>query len=160
MTGQKVAANTLTGANVDASTLGIVPNAKHAETASSSDSSSYATNASELGGSGPSAFRDRCPAETTLAAVGLCMTPTSFPEASFNGALETCAAHGLRLPSPAEAILIGPKISTPVAFWVDDYWINGKEEEALYFEAPVENLHIQKTSLLDDVFCVTTPSTA
>ena len=62
VTGKKVAANTLTGANINVSTLGSVPNATHAANAdnaahaTSADNATTASKAISLGGIGPSGF--------------------------------------------------------------------------------------------------------
>jgi hypothetical protein len=65
VTGQKVANDTLTGANIKASTLGTVPNA---------------ANASKLGGKQPSAFQSRvtgtCPSGSAVASIATAGTVT------------------------------------------------------------------------------------
>jgi hypothetical protein len=71
VTGKKVAKNTLTGANIKASTLGTVPsatraasatntaNATNAQNAAHATNAQNATNAAELGGQAPDSFQTR-----------------------------------------------------------------------------------------------------
>lgn len=67
----KIKDGAVPGAKIKLSSLGTVPSATRADTATSAGS---ASNASQLGGSPPSAYRDKCPTETALVAPGLCMT--------------------------------------------------------------------------------------
>lgn len=67
----KIKDGAVPGAKTKLSSLGTVPSATRADTATSAGS---ASNASQLGGSPPSAYRDKCPTETALVAPGLCMT--------------------------------------------------------------------------------------
>ncbi len=59
VTGAKVAKDTLTGANINASTLGTVPAATNATHATTAASAAAAADASALGGQAPSAFQSR-----------------------------------------------------------------------------------------------------
>ena len=109
VTGQKVAANTLTGANINASTLGTVPNATHAssaDSASSATNSSHATsadnaghatsaaNADKLGGLLASSFQARI--------TGTCEAGESVASVSEEGGVN-CTANG----GPPSGPLVG-----------------------------------------------------
>jgi hypothetical protein len=178
VTGQKVAANTLTGANIDASTLGTVRNATHAASADSAgtashaasadsaghagsaDSAGHATsadsaaNASQLGGSPPSAYRDSCPSGTKLRTPALCESTSVEGHVTYTEAIEACAARSLRLPSPSEAESLKSSI---YAVWTDDFWTNGPTSYALYYIESTHGLHALESGEEANVDCVTTP---
>ncbi len=86
---------TLTGANIIASSLGSVPSANHAN------------NADSLGGSPPSTYRDHCPSGMNLVGTGhdLCVDSTDRATGvDWQVGANTCASAGLRLPGTAEAL--------------------------------------------------------
>lgn len=150
VTGQKVAANTLTGANINASTLGLVPDAKHA------DSADTATNAAQLGGSPPSSYKDKCPDGTTSAAADFCVS-ADIGLYSWVGALEACAARGFRLPEPAEAYAVAAQTAEEPEFWTDDFWTDEKGGQALSFVVSENGLFALDAKEGLYTYCVVTP---
>jgi hypothetical protein len=146
VTAAKIKNGTISGSKIQVASLGTVPSA------------TTATNADQLGGSAPSSYHDRCPAGTSLASADLCVTGSSIGTSAYFNALEACAAHGWRLPSPAEAEIIFPKTPPTETFWTDDYWNNAPESEALYFSTEDKALFGAPTKDPTSVFCVTAPS--
>jgi len=175
VTTNKIKDGAVTGVKVKLSTLGHVPsaitantaqsatNAQNAVHATNADSATNASNAAQLGGLSPSAFHDRCPSGTTLAAADLCVTTTDVGTAgsgqnTWIGALIDCAALGLRLPSPAEAFLLVSTTAVNLGYWTDDSYNTG----ALIFthdsNTPAGRMNGQATSADQPVRCVTTPA--
>ena len=156
ITAAKVKNGALTGKQINASTLGVVPNASHA------------TNSDQLGGSAASAFRDKCPSGTAQAAPDLCATTSDsqFAKAIFTQALEDCASIRMRLPSPTEALLLVSTTTDNEGYWTDDFWLGKEGGEALSFihkeDFPQGGLFAIQTlpSTTFSVRCVTAPSTS
>ncbi len=156
VTGAKVAANTLTGDNIQSATLGTVPKATHAASADSAShaaSADSAGNANTLGGSPASAFADRCPAGTHPTKVNLCISEAES-HINFTEALAECAGLGLRLMTPSEAYTVKPQFST----WTDDFWTNGANSYALAWRPEFTALIAGLESEESNRYCVTTLS--
>jgi len=77
VTTQKIANGAVTGVKIRLSTLGQVPSANTARVATNAQNAAHATNSGQLGGQPPSAFHDRCPSGTTMAAADLCVTTSN-----------------------------------------------------------------------------------
>jgi hypothetical protein len=107
VTGSKVAANTLTGANINESSLAQVPSAANADTFS---------------GRSLSAFEPACPSLATYnAAAGLCVGLFASGvggsgAATWGDAATDCEASGMRLPAPTE---VGQFLNDARAVWTD-----------------------------------------
>ena len=120
VTGLKVAKNTLTGANVNASTLGTVPTATHAATADSAtnathatsadnathavtaDSATHATSADNASNAiTVDGHEAGCP-ENTVLIRGVCFDSSPSEAPNVQSASEGCAAQGGWLPTPLE----------------------------------------------------------
>lgn len=119
-----------------------------------------ATNADQLGGSPPASFLSRCPSGTTRAGADLCMTSSDvgtggFGRNNFAAALQDCANLGLRMPSPAEALLLVTRLLGQT--WTDDFWVNGSTSTALGLDPSTGNLLATDSSSALRVRCVTTP---
>ena len=158
------------GSATTAVNAGSATNAGHAgnaDSATNANNAAHATNADQLGGSPASAFRDRCPSGTTLAAADLCVTTTDVGTAgsgenTWNGALTDCAALGLRLPSPAEAFLLVSTTAANPAYWTDDFYQVSGTALALAFthdsNTPAGRTNGVPTTADEPVRCVTTPA--
>jgi hypothetical protein len=184
LSGNRLKNHTITGLQVNLGKLGKVPNAANADTAGSAghanvattatnaQNAAHATNADQLGGQPPSAFHDRCPSGTTMAAADLCVTTSNVGtggsgENTWDGALKDCAALGMRLPTPAEAMLLVSTTpatasgGTTAGYWTDDFYWNGTTYVSLLFAHatnPSGDVY-EFTAVLDAyVRCVTTPS--
>ena len=72
-------------------------------------------------------------------------------------ATEACAERGLRLPTPGEALIIGPSVSTE-DFWTDDFWTNETQSMALFYNAVGKALYPHTSLGTVEVICVTTPT--
>ena len=115
VTAEKVSGNTLTGAQVNESTLGKVP---------SSSSADAATNAQKLGGLDPAHFEPKCPPAMFINTVaGVCAdneknSPTfaepNPPDLAWVPALQRCRSQGKRLPTVGESAL-----TLSVDMWTD-----------------------------------------
>lgn len=154
VTAAKIRNGAVTGSKIELSSLGTVPSAAHA---ASADSAVSASNATQLGGSPPSAYRDRCPAGTSLAAPGVCLGK-EMGATDWNAALAECGAVGLRLPTPGEAQLIYPHATSNHPLWTDDFWVNGSTSEALVYWPQEKALYAVAISGTYWVYCVTTPT--
>jgi hypothetical protein len=105
VTGDKVANNSLTGAQINLSTLGTVPNAAHASSADHATKADHAGNSDQLAGSPASSYLAHCPAGLKRAPKSdLCFDFTTRPFATWTDALKTCALAGLRLPDAGELV--------------------------------------------------------
>ena len=82
-------------------------------------------------------------------------------ENTWIGALEDCAALGLRLPSPPEAFLLVSTTPVNLGYWTDDYFQNSGTPSALVFthdsNTPAGRLNNQAVTADQPVRCVTTP---
>jgi hypothetical protein len=110
VTGQKVAANTLTGANIKASTLGTVPNA---------------ANAAKLGGQAPSAFRvtQEMGGSAGYVSSNVFLAPSGVSSGSL---LETDAEAGTSaLPSTAANLWVSTPSIPLSAGWIFTLRVNG-----------------------------------
>lgn len=140
--------------------------ANSAGSATSASSATTATNAANLGGSPAAAFRDHCPSATTLAAANVCVTNADVGTGgvsgsgynTWDGALHDCAALGMQLPTPSQALLLVPIVGTSAVVWTDDFWVTGSPSAsyALY-EANDDVFQALAMDILE-VRCVTTPS--
>jgi hypothetical protein len=132
--------------------------ATSADTATSATTAGKAADAENLGGSAPSAYKDRCPQETTPAGKSLCVSgPATKGEVEWVAAAEACAERGLRLPTPGEALMIGPSVSIE-DFWTDDFWTNETQSMALFYNAVGKALYPHSSLGAFEVICVTTPT--
>jgi len=109
VTGSKVADNSLTGAQINSSTLGTVPmatratSADHAADAAHADNSDHAKTSDLLAGSPASTYLVHCPTGLHRAPkTDICFDFTERAAATWTDALKTCVAAGLRLPDPGE----------------------------------------------------------
>ncbi len=162
------ASNAAHATNADSATnASNAAHATNADSATNASNAAHATNADQLGGSAASAFRDRCPSGTTLAAADLCVTTTDVGTAgsgenTWNGALTDCAALGLRLPSPAEAFLLVSTTAANPAYWTDDFYQVSGTALALAFthdsNTPAGRTNGVLTTADEPVRCVTTPA--
>ncbi len=135
--------------------------ATSATTAATAANAAQATDAQKLGGSPASAYKDGCPSGTKLVAKILCVTDVSATVVSVHWipAAEACAAMGLRLPSPGEALAIGPDLGNAEFFWTDDFWTTEKDSFALEYEVESGDLVAQPSNTENNyAFCVTTPT--
>jgi hypothetical protein len=153
----KIQNGAINGEKVNLASLGTVPNAKHAETATSATSASSAANANALGGASASAYRDKCPSETSPAAIGLCVTNSSLGFGNFTEALAQCGEHGLQVPSPAQAEAVLPKLPEAAALWTDSFYVD-TTSKALVFYAGAKVLIAAETTVAKEIFCVAAPS--
>ena len=151
ITTAKIKNGAVTGPKLRLSTLGKVP---------------MATNADQLGGSPPTAYRDGCPSGTTRVAADLCSTSSDaqFGEATWVIAVADCASIGMRLPSPAEALLLISVTTEDESYWTDSFWLR-EVGEALRFkhekeEFPNGGLFAILATTPLGVRCVTAPSNA
>lgn len=154
VTEAKIANGAVSGSKINLSSLGTVPNAMHSVSADSAGHAETATNATQLGGSPPSAYRDSCPAGTQLRTPDLCEGTNIEGHVDFNEALIECAAAGLRLPSPSEAESLQTEI---YAVWTDDFWTNGAISYALTYTASSHSLVASESGGEESRVCVTTP---
>lgn len=119
VTGDKVANNSLTGAQINLSTLGTVPNAAHASNADHATKADHAGNSDQLAGSPASSYVAHCPNGLKRAPKSdLCFDFTTRPFATWTDALQTCALAGLRLPDPAELVQAFNDVD---AFQIDEW---------------------------------------
>ncbi len=108
VTAINVVDNSLTGAQINASTLGTVPNAAHA------------TDADNLGGSPASDYRLHCPSNLAQAA-DLCFDVAVRPYATLYTAMTTCAGLHMRLPTPSDLELIFQYLGANQSYeWTSD----------------------------------------
>jgi hypothetical protein len=154
VTEAKIANGAVSGSKINLSSLGTVPNATHSASADSAGHAETATNATQLGSSPPSAYRDSCPAGTQLRTPDLCEGTNIEGHVDFNEALNECAAAGLRLPSPSEAESLQTEI---YAVWTDDFWTNGATSYALTYTASSHSLNASESGAEASRVCVTTP---
>jgi len=117
---RNVADNSLTGTDVNESTLGKVPNAD------------------TLDGVDSSALLDGCPTPL-LAKFGRICAGSDGGSRTWYAALSYCSGLGLRLPSPSEAYTLGDNYTVPGVtgtqnFWTDDFFIspNGNRATTVY----------------------------
>ncbi len=105
VTGDKVANNSLTGAQINLSALGTVPSAAHASNADHATKADHAGNSDQLAGSPASSYLAQCPNGLKRAPkTDLCFDFTTRTPATWTDALKTCALAGLRLPDPGELV--------------------------------------------------------
>lgn len=154
LSGNRLINHSISGTQIELSTLGKVPSAHNADSATNAG---HATNSDRLGGSPPRAFHDRCPAEIALKAPDLCAmtSDTAGSGEPWHDALRECAALGMRLPSPAEAFLMGV---TSGAYWTDDFYLNGSTASAPRYRSDLRDLEGDAEANSDRVRCVTTPA--
>ncbi|HST15076.1 MAG TPA: hypothetical protein VLJ44_09535 [Gaiellaceae bacterium] len=105
----KVADNSLTGTQINSSTLGTVPSSTHAinadraAIATRAANADHATNSDQLAGSPASTYLAHCPSALHRAPkTDLCFDFTERAATTWTKALSTCALAGLRLPDPGE----------------------------------------------------------
>jgi hypothetical protein len=168
LSGNRLKNHTITGLQVNLGQLGKVPSAANADTAGSAataNTANTAANANQLGGAPPSAYHDRCPTGTTTVATDLCVTtadegPTESGQDTWDGAVHDCAALGMQLPTPAQALLLVPMFAHATTLWTDDFWVttNPSGSFALTFESGADDLFESSTSNIAEVRCVTTAS--
>lgn len=128
ITAAKIKRGAVTGAKINLATLGAVPSATTAESAS------MAANAQALQGQTAAQIaassKLTCPAGTTFAA-GTCMENSARPKALYLEALEVCAKAGRLIPSMAELtaydILVNNS-STPE--WAGQMYYDGSQLRA------------------------------
>ncbi len=160
VTGEKIKNATITSSKINLSSLRTVPNASHADTATSANTAGHAGtatsagNADQLGGSPPSAYRDSCPAGTQLRTADLCEAKALEGHVTYLEAISYCAALGWRLPSPAEAYVLHSGI---YAVWTDAFWTDEGHSYGLYFLASTHILHEEESGNELNVDCVTAP---
>jgi hypothetical protein len=143
-----VALDSLTGKQINESSLGEVPRAKAASSADSATSAktaisaqsaataktadsattagtaATATNATLLGGASPASYHVSCPSGMHQAK-DLCFEFDLRPAADFRTALETCGAAGLRVPDMAEAVEAFNDLGAPQnAEWTDGFYFD------------------------------------
>jgi hypothetical protein len=141
-----------------AGSASIAINANRADSASNAG---HASNSDQLGGAPPAAFQDKCPAGTVSAATDLCVTSSDVATDSWFNAVDDCASRGMRVPSPAEAALLGHTTS-PGYHWTDDFWYNGTSAQAMpFYRNPDHTVGLDNIDAVGDavpVVCVITPS--
>jgi hypothetical protein len=129
-----VAIDSLTGKQINESTLGEVPKAKSATSADSAISAgtattavtaSTATNATLLGGAPPASYHDGCPSGMHQSK-DLCFEVDLRTATDFRTALGTCALAGLRVPSIGEAAEAFNDLGAPQDNeWTDGFYFEG-----------------------------------
>jgi hypothetical protein len=150
-----VALDSLTGKQIDESSLGEVPKAKNATSADSANSAktaisaqsattaktadsattagtattavtaATATNATLLGGAPPASYHVGCPSGMHQTK-DLCFELGLRADATFSTALVTCGAAGLRVPSMAEAEEAFNDLGAPQETeWTDTFFVDG-----------------------------------
>jgi hypothetical protein len=120
VTAPKVKKGTLTGTQINLSTLGTVPSAADAHTAANAQTLDGQT-ADQLA----SASKLHCP-PGTVPAGGVCFDPNNRPKAVWIKALNECASAGGMLPSIAELatwVITQPEKTEPL--WTDSLFTEG-----------------------------------
>jgi hypothetical protein len=151
VTAGAVASDSLTGKQINESSLGEVPRAKSAASADTADSAntantaktaataasattavtaatantaSSATNATLLGGAPPSSYQDSCPSDM-FPIKDICIETGLRPAADFRSALSTCGLAGRRVPSIGEAEEAFNGLGAPQAVeWTDGFFFD------------------------------------
>jgi hypothetical protein len=188
VTAGAVALDSLTGKQIDESSLGEVPKAKDADNADTADSAntansantaataasattavtaatantaSSATNATLLGGAPPSSYQDSCPSGMVLVK-DICIEMDLRPAADFRTALETCGLIGRRVPDIADAEEAFNGLGAPQSSqWTDGFYFDtGSPQGVTIAEDSSRNLNFGAVvfSTTEPFRCVATPT--
>ncbi len=157
VTAVKIKNGTISGSKINLASLGTVPDATHADTATTAAAASSASNSAQLGGAPAADYRDRCPAGTNLVAPRVCATGEEGAD-EYLPSVETCGELGLQLPTAGEARLIFPKTNPEHPFWTDDFWVNGTTSFGLVFWGEKKQLFPVAANGYYWIYCVTTPT--
>jgi hypothetical protein len=152
VTGKKVAAHTLTGNNLNLSTLGRVPSATTATSAghaATADSATNANHAATADLANEAEFLDgfvaACPEGTTAIRAVCFDTSSNGPVSSVKAASEGCASNGGYLPTPMELYSVHTVLNLG----------NGVGSERQYTDAYYENGATYQTILVDSTGTLT-----
>jgi hypothetical protein len=181
VTGAEVADGSLSGADIAASTLGVVPRAEAASSAGTAvnaaradfadgaavaAAATTAADAQKLDGRGLSDFRDRC-WFTEQVGWDVCVTGEDVAtDQEWEGAVETCADQGRRLPDISEGYAManyGQALGLPEEelYWTDHFWTDEGEPRAFAVsgtQAGGADLEIQDATAELRVRCVGVPT--
>jgi hypothetical protein len=149
ISGADLKKNTLTGTQINEAKLGTVPSATNAATAG---------NANTVGGLAASAFKVTCPSGTTPFA-DVCFEATLRADQALQGAMETCASAGRRLPTPGElwAFSRVPGVTVGVGEQTDNVFNNGATRNA-YIVSPGGDGFSTLTTFARPFRCVAPPT--
>ncbi len=117
VTSDKVKDGSLTGADINAATIGTVPSAGSAETAKNA-SSLGGQSAAQITAAAIAASKVHCPAGTKIAA-GACLEDSTRAATSLFSALIDCGDDNRRVPSQGELLAYGRTYGISTAEWAE-----------------------------------------